>query len=80
MFAECRDVLPQPLADNDILISTGCIGYITQITLDKILAAVGNLNQLWGAVFILKMFDLSQIKKTLAKYNLVLGQLMKNNR
>jgi SAM-dependent methyltransferase len=60
------------LQDINILISTGCIGYITEITLDKILSAVGNLSKFWGAVFILKMFDLSEINKTLAKYNLVL--------
>ncbi|MEB3177930.1 MAG: hypothetical protein VKL59_02650 [Nostocaceae cyanobacterium] len=60
------------LQDINLLISTGCIGYITEITLDKILSAVRNLDQLWGAVFVLKMFDISGIKKTFAKYNLAL--------
>jgi SAM-dependent methyltransferase len=60
------------LQDINLLISTGCIGYITEVTFDKILAAVRGINQLWGAVFVLKMFDLSEIQKTLAKYNLVL--------
>ncbi len=60
------------LQDINLLITTGCIGYITEITLDKILSAVRNSSQLWGAVFILKMFNISGFKKTLAKYNLVL--------
>ena len=60
------------LQDINLLITTGCIGYITEITLDKILSAVRNSSQLWGAVFILKMFKISGFKKTLAKYNLVL--------
>ncbi|MDF5723484.1 MAG: hypothetical protein PUP91_24050 [Rhizonema sp. PD37] len=60
------------LQDINLLISTGCIGYITEVTFDKILTPVRNLSQLWGAVFILKMFDISEIKKTLGKYNLIL--------
>jgi len=60
------------LQDINFLISTGCIGYITEVTFDKILAAVRDINQLWGAVFVLKMFDISGLKKTLAQYNLVL--------
>jgi hypothetical protein len=60
------------LQNINLLISTGCIGYITKVTFDKILSALRNLDQLWGAVFVLKMFDLSGIKKTFAKYNLAL--------
>ena len=60
------------LQDINLLLSTGCIGYITEVTFDKILSAVRNLDQLWGAVFVLKMFDISEIKKTFAKYNLAL--------
>lgn len=62
------------LQDINLLISTGCIGYITEVTFDKILSAVRDINKLWGAVFVLKMFDLSELQKTLAKYNLVLVQ------
>lgn len=60
------------LQNINLLISTGCIGYITEVTFDKILSAVEDLSNLWGAVFVLKMFDISGIKKTLAQYNLVL--------
>ncbi len=60
------------LKDINLLISTGCIGYITEVTFKKILSAVEDLSKLWGAVFVLKMFDISELQKTLAQHNLVL--------
>ena len=60
------------MQDVNLLISTGCIGYITEVTFDKILSAVEDISKLWGAVFVLKMFDLSELQKTLDQYNLVL--------
>lgn len=60
------------LQDLNLLISTGCIGYITEITFRKMLAAIEDAHQLWGAVFVLKMFDLAALEEELAKYDLML--------
>jgi len=60
------------LQDIDLLISTGCIGYITEITFSKILPSFKNIDKLWGAIFVLKMFDTSELNKLLTLYNLAL--------
>jgi len=75
----CADLENQPLPKEDdsklrdinLLISTGCVGYITEVTFDKILAAVGNPEQLWSGVFVLRVFDFSKFNGVLDKYHLV---------
>ncbi|NEP02279.1 MAG: hypothetical protein F6K58_27210 [Symploca sp. SIO2E9] len=75
----CADLENQPLPrdqyskllDINLLISTGCIGYITEVTFDKILAAVGNPDKLWSGVFVLRVFDFSKFNRVLDKYHLV---------
>ncbi|NES82388.1 MAG: hypothetical protein F6K10_13825 [Moorea sp. SIO2B7] len=75
----CADLENQPLPrehystlrDLNLLISTGCVGYITEVTFDKILAAIGNPDKLWSGIFVLRVFDFSKFNRVFDKYNLV---------
>ena len=54
------------LAEVDIVISTGCVGYVSERTFDTILAVNRNKQAPWTASFVLRMFPYDEIEATLA--------------
>lgn len=54
----------------DLIISTGCVGYITQKTFDIILSACTNKRAAWVASFVLRMFPYASIAARLARHGL----------
>jgi SAM-dependent methyltransferase len=59
------------LAEVDLVISTGCVGYVTQKTFAQILSCNKNSVPPWIASFVLRMFPYHGITKTLASFGLV---------
>jgi SAM-dependent methyltransferase len=53
------------LATVDLVVSTGCVGYVTEKTFDRLLPAVTQGHSPWMANFVLRMFPFEQIEKTL---------------
>jgi hypothetical protein len=75
---ESRDPWPDEvelLSDVDIVISTGCVGYVTSKTLERIakLTRKGrkSRNGIWAANFVLRMFPFDRIAAMLAEHGLV---------
>ena len=58
------------LANVDIVISTGCVGYVTARTFKEILACNRNAEAPWVASFVLRMFAYDSIRGTLADFGL----------
>ncbi len=54
------------LDDADLVISTGCIGYISEKTIEKVIEA-SNSQLPWMAHFVLRMFSFEPIKEALAE-------------
>lgn len=55
----------------DIIISTGCVGYVTQRTFDRILGAFDRHSERpWVASFVLRAFNYGPIAQTLARHSL----------
>lgn len=52
----------------DLIVSTGCVGYITNQTFDKVLHHLDNNNSRIFANFVLRGFDYSQIAATLKQH------------
>jgi SAM-dependent methyltransferase len=70
---EDRDPTPDEaadLADVDIIVSTGCIGYVTAKTFARVLKAIHPGRAPWVASFVLRMFAFDEIEKTLADHGL----------
>ena len=59
------------LADVDIIVSTGCIGYVSAKTFERVLKAIRPGHAPWVASFVLRMFPFNDIATTLAQYGLV---------
>lgn len=59
------------LAQADLVISTGCVGYVTQTTFAKILAASAGAKKPWIVSFVLRMFDYAPIAQMLLEHGLV---------
>jgi hypothetical protein len=59
---ECRQ-----LAGTDLIISTGCIGYVTERTISRVLDANGGHHP-WLAHFVLRMFPFEPMTETLAGF------------
>ena len=74
---ESRDLTPDEaadLADVDIVVSTGCVGYVTSRTFERVLKACRNGRTPWVASFVLRMFPFDEIAATLGKFGLVTEQ------
>lgn len=54
----------------DLIITTGCVGYITEKTFKKIIASFDQDNPPWIASFVLRMFSYKPIIDVLSKYGL----------
>ena len=69
------DALPDwaasELAKVDLIVSTGCVGYVTSKTFDKLAACRANGEAPWVASFVLRMFDYGDIAKTLTRQGLI---------
>lgn len=55
----------ETLASTDVMISTGCLGYVTGTTIGKVVAACARPP--WMAHFVLRMFPFDPIAQTLAE-------------
>ena len=55
------------LAEADLVISTGCVGYVTEKTIGRIVDAARDAGRLpWMAHFVLRMFPFDPVEETLA--------------
>lgn len=66
--------LSATMADVDLITSTGCVGYVTEKTFDRLLHAAAD-DPPWVATFVLRMFDYDQIAAVLAEHGLVTEKL-----
>lgn len=70
---ERRDPTPAEaavLADVDIIVSTGCVGYVTAKTFQRVLKAIRPGRSPWVASFVLRMFPFEDIENTLSAHGL----------
>ena len=71
---ESRDPTPEEaaiLAGVDIIVSTGCVGYVTSRTFQRIAKLARKGRTPWAANFVLRMFPFDDIATTLAGQGLV---------
>lgn len=72
---ELSDHHKKLLQQVDLIISTGCIGYITFKTFQKIMNCYTPDNAPWVASFVLRMFPYSPINEVLKRYSLTTEKL-----
>lgn len=65
----------QTLSDLNLLISTGCVGYVTERSIDRILARQRPGKMPWVANLVLRIFPYDRIAETLSRYGLVTEKL-----
>lgn len=58
------------LADVDLIVSTGCVGYVTSRTFERIARYARKGRPAWVASFVLRMFPYDEIAATLARQEL----------
>jgi len=63
------------LASVDLVMSTGCVGYITEKTFERLLPAVSQGRRPWLANFVLRLFPFDQIAESLAHKGYVTEKL-----
>ena len=67
--------LPAPAADElaaaDLLISTGCVGYVTEKSFGRMMPALSQKPSAWIANFVLRMFPYQPIEDCLAEWGYV---------
>jgi hypothetical protein len=71
---ENRDPTPEEaklLSGVDIIVSTGCVGYVTNKTFQRLAKVVSGPHAPWVASFVLRMFPYDEITATLADRGLV---------
>lgn len=71
---ESRDPTPEEakiLAGVDIIVSTGCVGYVSAKTFQRIAKVARKGREPWAANFVLRMFPFDNIAATLAEQGLV---------
>jgi hypothetical protein len=59
------------LAGVDLIMSTGCVGYVTARTFERLMACAGNGKAPWVASFVLRMFDYQGIAQVMKRRGLV---------
>lgn len=73
------DTLPESanecLATVDLVMSTGCIGYVTEKSFDRLLPAVTQGQAPWMANFVLRLFPFDAIEETLNDWGYVTEKL-----
>jgi len=60
----------------DLVMSTGCVGYITEKSFDRLLPAIEKGHPPWFANFVLRMFPFDKIAETLGKRGYVTEKLV----
>jgi hypothetical protein len=65
----------ETLAPVDLVTSTGCVGYLTEKSFDRILPAVSEGQKPWIANFVLRLFPFDAIEKSLDKWGYVTEKL-----
>ena len=71
---ESRDLTPREaelLSNVDLIVSTGCVGYVTSKTFQRVMKAIQPGRSPWVASFVLRMFPFDDIAATLSEYGLV---------
>jgi len=63
--------LAEGLRNVGLVACTGGVGYIGRATFERILAAVGDLEDLWLAVFVLRVFSYDEVTDLFAEHGLV---------
>jgi hypothetical protein len=63
------------MAKCDLVISTGVVGYVTERTFERIIACQAPSELPWIASFVLRMFDYTDVAKTLARRGYVTEKL-----
>ncbi len=74
---ESRDLTPDEaadLADVDIIVSTGCVGYVTSKTFERVMKASRRGRTPWVTSFVLRMFPYGDIARTLSNMGLTTEQ------
>jgi SAM-dependent methyltransferase len=74
---ESRDPTPaeaEALANVDLIVSTGCVGYVTSRTFQRLARLARQGRSAWVASFVLRMFPYDEIEATLAAQGLVTEQ------
>jgi len=59
----------------DLIVSTGCVGYITKKSFERLLPAVTHGRPPWLANFVLRMFPFDEIEETLKNWGYVTEKL-----
>lgn len=59
------------LRDVDLIISTGCVGYISEKTFARVMSAANRADPPWVASFVLRMFPYDRIRDVLSQFGLV---------
>lgn len=65
----------EDLAPVDLVMSTGCVGYVTEKTFEHLLPAVTRGRPPWLANFVLRMFPFDSIERTLRDWGYVTEKL-----
>jgi SAM-dependent methyltransferase len=71
---EAADPAPEDaelLAGVDLIVSTGCVGYVTAKTFERVTRLTRHGRTPWVASFVLRMFPYDQIEATLSAHGLV---------
>jgi hypothetical protein len=55
------------LSGVDLIMSTGCVGYVTARTFERLMACAGNGKAPWVASFVLRMFDYQDIAQVMKR-------------
>ena len=69
------DEARKDLAPVDLVTSTGCVGYVTEKSFERLLPAVSQDMKPWFANFVLRMFPFEQIEQTLDEAGYVTEKL-----
>lgn len=64
----------EALANVDLIVSTGCVGYVTSLTFQRLARLARQGRPAWVASFVLRMFPYDDIEATLAAQGLVTEQ------
>ncbi|MDH5525698.1 MAG: class I SAM-dependent methyltransferase [Nitrospirota bacterium] len=65
----------EELAPVDLMMSTGCVGYLTEKSFDRLLPAVTAGRKPWIANFVLRLFPFDAIEKSMEKWGYVTEKL-----
>ena len=65
----------ETLAPVDLMMSTGCVGYLTEKSFERLLPAITEGHQPWIANFVLRLFPFDAITKSLDKWGYVTEKL-----